>query len=59
MDAGVLPTKAPSISISAAVGLEEISNTDTTVVLQVSNADKFVPERLSCVLRLPSRKGCR
>ena len=29
-DAGVLPTKAPSISISAAVGLEEISNTDTT-----------------------------
>jgi hypothetical protein len=59
MDAGVLPTKAPSISISAAVGLEEISNTDTTVVLQVSNADKFVAEGLSCVLRLPSRKGCR
>ena len=29
------------------------------VVLQVSNADKFVAERLSCVLRLPSRKGCR
>ena len=29
------------------------------VVLQVSNADKFVAERLSCVLRLPNRKGCR
>jgi hypothetical protein len=29
------------------------------VVLQVSNADKFVAERLSCVLRLPSRKDCR
>ena len=28
------------------------------VVLQVSNADKFVAERL-CVLRLPSRKSCR
>jgi hypothetical protein len=27
------------------------------VVLQVSNADKFVAERLSCVLRLPSRKA--
>ena len=27
--------------------------------LQVSNADKFVAERLSCVLRLPNRKGCR
>jgi len=31
----------------------------TLVVLQVSNADKFVAERLSCVLRLPRRKGCR
>jgi hypothetical protein len=31
----------------------------TMVVLQVSNADKFVAERLSCVLRLPNRKGCR
>jgi hypothetical protein len=30
-----------------------------TVVLQVSNADKVVAERLSCVLRLPNRKGCR
>jgi hypothetical protein len=29
------------------------------VVLQVSNADKFVAECLSCVLRLPNRKGCR
>jgi tetratricopeptide (TPR) repeat protein len=29
------------------------------VVLQVSNADKFVAEPLSCVLRLPTRKGCR
>jgi hypothetical protein len=29
------------------------------VVLQVSNSDKFVAERLSCVLRLPNRKGCR
>jgi hypothetical protein len=29
------------------------------VVLQVSNADKFVVERLLCVLRLPNRKGCR
>jgi predicted GIY-YIG superfamily endonuclease len=29
------------------------------VVLQVSNADKFVAERRSCVLRLPNRKGCR
>ena len=29
------------------------------VVLQVSNGDKFVAERLSWVLRLPSRKGCR
>jgi transposase-like protein len=28
-------------------------------VLQVSNADKFVAERLVCVLRLPNRKGCR
>ncbi len=28
-----------------------------TVVLQVSNADKFVAERLSCVLRLPSQKA--
>ena len=34
-------------------------NVDHTVVLQVSNADKFVAERLSCVLRLPNRKGCR
>jgi chromate transporter len=31
----------------------------TGVVLQVSNADKFVAEDLSCVLRLPNRKGCR
>ena len=31
----------------------------TRVVLQVSNADKFVAERLSCVLRPPTRKGCR
>jgi hypothetical protein len=30
-----------------------------SVVLQVSNADKFVAERLPCVLRLPNRKGCR
>ena len=29
------------------------------VVLQVSNADKFVAERLSCALRLPNRRGCR
>src|SRR5277367_1094009 len=29
------------------------------VVLQVSNADKFVAKLLSCVLRRPSRKGCR
>ena len=28
MDAGVLPTNPPSISISAPVGLEEVSNTD-------------------------------
>ena len=30
-----------------------------SVVLQVSNAGKFVAERRSCVLRLPTRKGCR
>ncbi len=30
-----------------------------TVVLQVSKADKFVAERLSCVIRLPRQKGCR
>ena len=30
-----------------------------SVVLQVSNADKFVAERLLYVLRLPNRKGCR
>jgi site-specific recombinase XerD len=30
-----------------------------TVVLQVSNADKFVAERLWCILKLPNRKGCR
>src|SRR5271155_4218883 len=30
-----------------------------TVVLQVSNADKFVGERLWCVLKLPNRKDCR
>jgi hypothetical protein len=29
------------------------------VVLQVSNADKFVAERLQYVLKLPNRKGCR
>jgi len=29
------------------------------VVLQVSKANKFVADRLSCVLRLPRRKGCR
>jgi RNA-directed DNA polymerase len=29
------------------------------VVLQLSNADKFAAERLSCVLRLPNRIGCR
>jgi hypothetical protein len=29
------------------------------VVLQVSNADRFVAERLACVLRLPTRRGCR
>ena len=28
-------------------------------VLQPSNADEFVAERLSCVLRPPNRKGCR
>jgi hypothetical protein len=37
----------------------ELANTNAAVVLQVSNGDKFVAERLSCVLRLPSRKGCR
>ena len=40
----------------SAVGLVQMRK---TVVLQVSNADKFVAERLSCVLRLPNRKGCR
>jgi|SRR5664279_169356 len=36
------------------------SETRQTVVLQVSNADKFVAERLSGNLRLPSnRRGCR
>jgi hypothetical protein len=30
-----------------------------TVVLQLSNADKFVAERLSCVPTLPNRKACR
>jgi len=29
------------------------------VVLQVSNADKFVSERLWCVLKLPNRRDCR
>ena len=29
------------------------------VVLQLSNADKFVAERLSCVPTLPNRKACR
>src|ERR1039458_6988181 len=33
--------------------------TIVVVVLQVSNADKFVAEGLSCLLRLPNRKGCR
>jgi hypothetical protein len=32
---------------------------DAAVVLQVSTADKLVAERLWCVLRRPSRKGCR
>ena len=40
----------------SAVGLVQMRK---TVVLQVSNADKFVAERLSCVLRLLNRKGCR
>ncbi len=30
-----------------------------TVVLQVSNAERFVAERLSCILRLSNRIGCR
>jgi hypothetical protein len=38
---------------------EYVPGMTETVVLQVSNADKFVAERLSCVLRLPTRKGCR
>ena len=39
--------------------LERLTSPLLPVVLQVSNADKFVAERLSCVLRLPNRKGCR
>jgi hypothetical protein len=45
------------LGISMFVVIAEIGR--GPVVLQVSNGDKFVAERLSCVLRLPSRKGCR
>jgi hypothetical protein len=37
----------------------EITASGWRVVLQVSNADKFVVECLACVLRLASQKGCR
>jgi hypothetical protein len=37
----------------------DLPRTRSGVVLQVSKADKFVAERLSCVLRLPRRKGCQ
>ena len=47
-------------SLAAASSQESYGHAiDELVVLQVSNADKFVAERLSCVLRLPNRKGCR
>jgi hypothetical protein len=39
--------------------LRSLNQPSGGVVLQVSNADKFVAECLSCVLRLPNRKGCR
>jgi len=35
---------------------ERILGMEKAVVLQVSKADKFVAERLSCVLRLPKAK---
>ena len=45
--------------VDGSIALQGHSLTVLPVVLQVSNADKFVAERLSCVLRLPNRKGCR
>jgi hypothetical protein len=39
--------------------VESVGLAAKTVVLQLSNADKFAAERLSCVLRLPNRIGCR
>jgi hypothetical protein len=44
--------------ISRLTLVQQVGTSDG-VVLQVSNADKFVAERLWCVLRLPNRKGCR
>jgi hypothetical protein len=40
----------PGVAVAARPSVDA----SPTVVLQVSNADKFVAERLSCVLRLPN-----
>jgi putative ribosome biogenesis GTPase RsgA len=55
----VLENRVVIITGGPGVGKTTLVNSILTVVLQVSNADKFVAERLSCVLRLPNRKGCR
>ena len=47
------------LALADGLSYREIARGLKTVVLQLSNADKFVAERLSCVLRLPNRKGCR
>jgi len=53
------PAQPPGVVDPGSHNCGGIPGTPPAVVLQVSNADKFVAERLSCVLRLPNRKGCR
>jgi hypothetical protein len=46
-------------SVPGVYDIWRVESSDDMVVLQLSNADKFVAERLLYVLRLPTRKGCR
>ena len=48
-----------SLQLTDDRGYAHFTSNRKGVVLQVSSADKFVAERLSCVLRLPNRKDCR
>ena len=50
------PSLRNAVRLPSGIDVHLHRNTHQRVVLQVSNADKFVAERLSCVLRLPNRK---